>query len=158
MILMIILFTIWFCHSIVRVSMVMLRSARDEEQGLRVSNKPDQRGYAQPQRPIQVVLARDEQIGIGGTAGRLEGVQDLTPPPPVYGVWRDSVVRRIQRSHKGPYKVNPINRKPIRIYYIGNTSCILHSGPRAQPSDKRMSGPRRRIDRPVMLRIYMLAP
>lgn len=42
-------------------------------------------GYANPVVPIRVVLARDEEAaGIESTATKL--------PPPVYGLWRESVV------------------------------------------------------------------
>lgn len=42
-------------------------------------------GYAEPVVPIRVVLARDEEAaGIESTATKV--------PPPVYGLWRESVV------------------------------------------------------------------
>ncbi|KAL1878332.1 hypothetical protein Plec18167_004401 [Paecilomyces lecythidis] len=44
-------------------------------------------GYATPQRPIHVILARDEELG--------EDVRNagnkVTAPPPAYGLWRSSV-------------------------------------------------------------------
>ena len=47
------------------------------------------RGYANPQVPIRVVLARDEEAaGIESEATKL--------PPPAYGLWGESVVSRSQ--------------------------------------------------------------
>jgi hypothetical protein len=44
-------------------------------------------GYANPVVPIRVALARDEEAaGIESDATKL--------PPPAYGLWRESVVRR----------------------------------------------------------------
>ena len=44
-------------------------------------------GYANPVVPIRVALARDEEAaGIESEATKL--------PPPAYGLWRESVVRR----------------------------------------------------------------
>jgi hypothetical protein len=42
-------------------------------------------GYANPDQPIRVALARDEEAaGIESLATKL--------PPPAYGLWRESVV------------------------------------------------------------------
>jgi hypothetical protein len=42
-------------------------------------------GFANPQVPIRVALARDEEaVGIESDATKL--------PPPAYGLWRESVV------------------------------------------------------------------
>jgi hypothetical protein len=42
-------------------------------------------GYANPQTPIRVALARDEEAaGIESEATKV--------PPPAYGLWRESVV------------------------------------------------------------------
>jgi hypothetical protein len=57
-------------------------------------------GYAQPAHPIHVVLARDEEIVIEGTATDASSnpsseatmAPKLTAPPPAYGLWRSSVV------------------------------------------------------------------
>jgi hypothetical protein len=44
-------------------------------------------GYANPQTPIPVALARDEEaVGIESDATKM--------PPPAYGLWRESVVSR----------------------------------------------------------------
>ncbi len=45
-------------------------------------------GYANPEVPIRVALARDEEAaGIESEATKL--------PPPAYGLWRESVVSEI---------------------------------------------------------------
>lgn len=45
-------------------------------------------GYANPETPIRVALARDEEAaGIESEATKI--------PPPAYGLWRESVVSRV---------------------------------------------------------------
>lgn len=92
MILLLITFTILFCHSIIRLSMAMLRRARDEESGVGIRGRTASEEYAQPEQPIRVVLARDEEIGISGTSNSLGATEGPTLPPPAYGLWRCSVV------------------------------------------------------------------
>ena len=92
MILMIIVFTILFCHSIVRLSMVMLRRPTDEESSAGFPIRAGSEEYAQPEAPIRVVLARDEEIGISGAGDNVEQIKGPTLPPPAYGLWRCSVV------------------------------------------------------------------
>ena len=81
-----------FAHSVVRLCVVALRSERCN----RISEHTDFTpvgGYALPARPIPVVLARDEEIGISGTESLGgEGVEKEVLPPPTYGLWRGSVV------------------------------------------------------------------
>lgn len=89
---MIIVFTILFCHSIVRLSMVMLRRPTAEERAAGFPNRAGSEEYAQPEQPIRVVLARDEEIGISGASDSLRVTTGPTPPPPAYGLWRCSVV------------------------------------------------------------------
>ncbi|KAL2009322.1 hypothetical protein VTN00DRAFT_7516 [Thermoascus crustaceus] len=88
LILLIMIFTIFFCHSILRLAMMLLRGPRDEYASNRVPSRVGPMGYAQPERPIHVVLARDEEIAADGVeAGR----EKVMPPPPAYGLWRSSV-------------------------------------------------------------------
>lgn len=69
--------------------MILLRGPRDEYASNRVPSRVGPMGYAQPERPIHVVLARDEEIAADGDeAGR----EKVMPPPPAYGLWRSSVV------------------------------------------------------------------
>ncbi|KAI9877003.1 MAG: hypothetical protein M1830_005069 [Pleopsidium flavum] len=71
-----------FCHSLIRLCMLIIHPPTDEEQGLRVANRTGAGGFAQPEQPIRVVLARDEEIGISGTGDYLGGSKDQTIPPP----------------------------------------------------------------------------
>ena len=56
--------------------------------------------YNPRDRAIPVILARDEEIGIGGSTAddedddlEMEAAKTVAPPPPAYGLWRGSVVR-----------------------------------------------------------------
>jgi len=61
-------------------------SEPDLEQQLPAMTGPG--GYANPEMPIRVALARDEEAaGIESEATKF--------PPPAYGLWRESVVRII---------------------------------------------------------------
>ncbi|KAF3939806.1 hypothetical protein ABW19_dt0202214 [Dactylella cylindrospora] len=89
----------FFFHALVRVCLAVARpfSYPDEEQpqpnyansafaGMTLGPGPF--GYAQPARPIQVQM----MPGQNGTVLDDEGVpKDLPPPPPAYGLWRQSV-------------------------------------------------------------------
>lgn len=55
----------------------------------RVPSRTGPLGYAQPEQPIPVVLARDEEIAVGDST---EANKKVAPPPPAYGLWRSSVV------------------------------------------------------------------
>lgn len=46
-------------------------------------------GYAQPERPIPVVLAGDEELL---AESHRSAQEKIPPPPPAYGLWRSSVV------------------------------------------------------------------
>ena len=48
--------------------------------------------YAQPDTPIRVVLARDEELSHRSEPSEFDEEVDLAPPPPAYGLWRSSVV------------------------------------------------------------------
>jgi hypothetical protein len=53
-------------------------------------------GFANPQVPIRVALARDEEAaGIESDATKM--------PPPAYGLWRESVVSRKWKCVNGSY-------------------------------------------------------
>lgn len=90
LILVILFITIFFCHSLVRLCMLIMRNKAnpDDPDGQR-QHLPEMMGpggYAIPRRPIRVVLARDEEAaGIESEATKTD--------PPAYGRWRESVVR-----------------------------------------------------------------
>ena len=59
----------------------------------RVPSRAGPLGYAQPEQPIPVVLARDEEIAVGNNEnGDGSEHKKIAPPPPAYGLWRSSVV------------------------------------------------------------------
>lgn len=75
-----------FCHSVIRLAM-MIRHPPPEGERRRRNLPPmvGPGGFANPPEPIRVVLARDEEaVGIESEA--------LKFPPPAYGLWRESVV------------------------------------------------------------------
>lgn len=87
LILIILITTIIFCHSLVRICLMMMRPSSDSSSS-GSSNHMNHflapGGYAIPQRPIRVVLARDEEA-----AGLENNTTNLKPP--AYGLWRESV-------------------------------------------------------------------
>jgi len=86
LILIILFVTIFFCHGLIRLCMLVMRGGReneDVERG-RLPEMMGPGGYAIPRRPIRVVLARDEEAaGIESEATKSN--------PPAYGRWRESV-------------------------------------------------------------------
>ncbi|KAK2801821.1 hypothetical protein FQN50_007566 [Emmonsiellopsis sp. PD_5] len=108
-ILALILLTIYFCHSFIRLFMLAWRPA-PEYSPPSVTGRIGTFGYAHPDRPIPVILARDEEVraidvdlergqqananenaGADGGGGGGAGGVGLAPPPPAYGLWRNSV-------------------------------------------------------------------
>ncbi|KAL2071233.1 hypothetical protein VTL71DRAFT_12468 [Oculimacula yallundae] len=87
LILIILLTTIFFCHSLIRLCMMIIKPPLDIEPDLESQRVPAMvgpGGYANPAAPIHVTLARDEEAaGIESEATKL--------PPPAYGLWRESV-------------------------------------------------------------------
>ncbi|KAI1494166.1 hypothetical protein F5X96DRAFT_34032 [Biscogniauxia mediterranea] len=89
--------TIFFCHGLVRLCLMVLRPrSDDDDEQRRGADAADSRGgplpqyygpggYAIPRRPIRVVLARDEEAAgiLDSEAAKLQ--------PPAYGLWRESV-------------------------------------------------------------------
>jgi hypothetical protein len=87
--------TIFFCHSLIRLCMMMLNppSASSSDRP-RMPNMTDADGF-QPIVPIRVHLRRDEEVAAADDAEREREVdvekEVLPPPPPAYGLWRSSV-------------------------------------------------------------------
>ncbi|KAK3682915.1 hypothetical protein B0T22DRAFT_297104 [Podospora appendiculata] len=87
LIILIILFvTIFFCHALIRLCMLVLKGGRGQADVDR-SQLPQMfgpGGYAIPRQPIRVVMARDEEAA---------GIESETTKinPPAYGLWRESV-------------------------------------------------------------------
>ena len=87
-ILFVLVFTVLFLHSMIRLAMLLYRAKKGPQ---RKPHRDLESGYVRPSRPIQVVLARDEAMGLSGSA--IEEVEKTPPPPPpAYGLWRGSVV------------------------------------------------------------------
>lgn len=98
LILIILFITIFFCHSLIKLCMLVIKSRNGTLQSSNSSSReggvvrPEMiqqiapgSGYAIPREPIRVVLARDEEaVGIESEATKLG--------PPAYGLWRESVV------------------------------------------------------------------
>ncbi|KAI9039234.1 uncharacterized protein KD926_009775 [Aspergillus affinis] len=84
---MILILAIVLCHSLIRFIMVVLRDPRTLATN-RIPSRSGPTGYAQPERPIPVVLANDEEALAESQGPSREKV---TVPPPAYGLWRSSV-------------------------------------------------------------------
>ncbi|KAH8431178.1 uncharacterized protein LDX57_008837 [Aspergillus melleus] len=67
--------------------MVVLRDPRTLATN-RIPSRSGPTGYAQPERPIPVVLANDEEAL---TESQGPSREKVTVPPPAYGLWRSSV-------------------------------------------------------------------
>lgn len=86
LVLVILVTAIFFCHSMIRLSMMIIKPPVDNSyegqytpQTTMISG-----GYSNPPQPIRVALARDEEaVGIVSEATKF--------PPPAYGLWRESV-------------------------------------------------------------------
>jgi hypothetical protein len=85
LILIILFTTIFFCHGLIRLCMLVVRPRRDDESRGHLPRFIGPGGYAVPRQPIRVVLARDEEAaGIDSDTTKTK--------PPAYGLWRESVV------------------------------------------------------------------
>ena len=88
LILFLLIFTVVFCHSLIRLCLATFKS--------RKGNRTQRRGRVDTERiqefdqPIPVVLARDEETALGENDYHED--KNLPPPPPAYGLWRGSVV------------------------------------------------------------------
>ena len=85
LILIILFVTIFFCHGLIRLCMLVVRRRNGNAERERLPEMMGPGGYAIPRRPIRVVLARDEE------AAGIESEATKTNPP-AYGLWRESVV------------------------------------------------------------------
>ncbi|KAI1438439.1 hypothetical protein GGR50DRAFT_431250 [Xylaria sp. CBS 124048] len=83
LIVLILLATIFFCHSLVRLCMILVWPRNGSGHGSD-SNGSGQFGYTIPQLPIRVLSAGDEEDG-----GNVSEAVQLKPP--AYGQWRESV-------------------------------------------------------------------
>jgi hypothetical protein len=85
LILIILVTTIFFCHALIRLCMMIITPPNDDSPRRILPSMIGPGGYANPVVPIRVALARDEEAaGIESEATKM--------PPPAYGLWRESVV------------------------------------------------------------------
>ena len=89
LIFMILILGIVFCHSFTRFLMALLRRPDSDVATNRIPSRAGPAGYAQPARPIHVILAGDEDVAAASPSAVRE---KITAPPPAYGLWRSSVV------------------------------------------------------------------
>ena len=94
--------TIFFCHALIRLCMLILRPPPEAPPSIPNMSSPE--GFV-PVRPIRVHLARDEELAdssdeeaaIEGDGshrefgGDPEKEKEVKMPPPAYGLWRSSV-------------------------------------------------------------------
>jgi len=91
LILIILVTTIFFCHALIRLCMMIINPPNDDDLPRNLPSMVGPGGYANPVVPIRVALARDEEAaGIESEATKM--------PPPAYGLWRESVVSEHSRN------------------------------------------------------------
>ncbi|KAI9771170.1 MAG: hypothetical protein M1840_002521 [Geoglossum simile] len=125
-ILIILVLTIYFCHSLIRLCMIAMRIGTGQCAS-RIRSPMGPAHIANPREPIRVVLAHDEE------ATGLESEATLIPPP-AYGNWRYTVradpnLLHWQRneSHQGEdpqHRPNTANRPPSYISDDGVSYAI----------------------------------
>lgn len=86
--------TIVFCHYLIRLCMVCTQN-RSRSQIERVPSQENEEGFARPRAPIRVILARDEELGFHDDETSGATRETVQHPPPAYGLWRSSVVRKL---------------------------------------------------------------
>ncbi|KAK1844421.1 hypothetical protein CCHR01_12953 [Colletotrichum chrysophilum] len=116
LILIILFTTIFFCHGLIRLCMLVIRPRSDDEARPPMPQLVAPGGYAVPREPIRVVLARDEE-----EEGEISDAAKAKPP--AYGLWRESV--RVD---------------PNRIYWQRNPNATSNGSP--SNSREVGSGPR----------------
>lgn len=117
LIFMILILSIIFCHALIRFAMEILQDRRSTVARNRVPSRVGPMGYAQPDRPIQVTLAGDEEALVDGAVR-----EKVTTPPPAYGLWRSSVRinpdllywRRVEENEIPPAAINDTQRRSNR--------------------------------------------
>ncbi|KAI9719266.1 MAG: hypothetical protein M1812_003596 [Candelaria pacifica] len=86
LILLILSIAVFFCHSLIRLCMFTLHppSPPSHNHIRRIPDMIGPGGFAAPETPIRVILARDEEAVLGDE-------MKIECPPPAYGLWRESV-------------------------------------------------------------------
>lgn len=126
-ILVILLITVFFCHSLIRLCMHLLRPSSAARSRSRIPSISSRDGF-NPNEPIRVHVVTDEEIA-GADDEECRMVRDskgLVAPPPAYGLWRSSVVSISQcgnRSYNLEVRLiltDVPNSELIRTSSIGN--------------------------------------
>ncbi|KAI9754173.1 MAG: hypothetical protein M1835_000916 [Candelina submexicana] len=85
LILLLLSIALFFCHSLIRLCMFVLHPPTPSNSRIgRIPSMIGPGGFAAPETPIPVILARDEEAVLGDEA-------KIECPPPAYGLWRESV-------------------------------------------------------------------
>lgn len=87
LILILMLLTIYFCHSFVRLFMIASRAPGQVNTRVR---------FAEMEEPIRITFARDVENAAGEDTTQN---QAITSPPPAYGLWRGSMVCFFRPPH-----------------------------------------------------------
>ncbi|KAL8805761.1 MAG: hypothetical protein Q9182_001794 [Xanthomendoza sp. 2 TL-2023] len=88
----ILIFTMVFCHCLIRLSMLSLQfRVRGRRRAAGGPRQVDDEECAQPQTPIPIILARDEELGLNDLSSDGASIRRVQHPPPAYGLWRSSV-------------------------------------------------------------------
>ncbi|KAL2042140.1 hypothetical protein N7G274_005328 [Stereocaulon virgatum] len=92
----ILLLTIIFSHYLVRLCMLAFHAEKRFGHRRKDMQWPtdEEAGYAQPPTPIRVTMLQDEGLHVVGSEGHdqeTDEERELPPPPPAYGLWRNSV-------------------------------------------------------------------
>jgi hypothetical protein len=151
MIIIILFVTVFFCHSVIRLCMLVVKSRKREQAAARgqIPEMIGTGGYAIPREPIPVVLARDEE------AAGIESEATKTGPP-AYGVWRESVVGSSPNSKPaddGGSLTTALQRvDPNRLYWMRNQHAsadeVSDLSSSSGPESSQSSGSRVNVPRP----------
>jgi hypothetical protein len=142
--------TIFFCHSLIRLCMLALHPPTNDRPRIPSMTGPE--GF-RPIRPIQVHLARDEELGNADQdseddredEAEAEKEKHIPPPPPAYGLWRSSVRADPNLLHwqrvDAARGISPAPPQHRFSSMAGSRNGSV-SGPAAEPVPEVTQGPR----------------
>jgi hypothetical protein len=118
LILIILITTIFFCHALIRLCMMLIHPPEDNDLEQQLPSMIGPGGYANPEIPIRVALTRDEEAaGIESEATKI--------PPPAYGLWRESVVSGAFQISLYQHTDELQRVDPNRIFWQRNEAAAL---------------------------------
>ncbi|PGH16944.1 hypothetical protein AJ80_05012 [Polytolypa hystricis UAMH7299] len=126
LILVLMLLTIYFCHSLIRFLMLVSRPIPDYQTSQGLAPRIGSIGYAHPQHPIPVVFARDEEMlaEVNENGAISQSQPPMAAPPPAYGLWRSSVKinpnlvhwqRNNHQRRDAPGDINDTDERPATV-------------------------------------------